>query len=463
MLPHVSTRAEYILHQGSFIYTVAFSESALGRFFMAIEIYILIVYTLIAAFRDHVLVKPPGNIDSKAAVENRPEVKRKADIESNPPRFLTTTSNLNLPRNDDHVASVRRTPSPSRFATWILPRKDSHRRSIGEGDRVDLWNQAEGADTTVQTAPAGPSGRGSPYSYQSFIDEERAGRASSRALSLVNPDPGSSAQDESESRWAADTSESDPNSFPSSRGAEAPARDSTDSLRPPRMPQLDAKSSYSIGSYYGRGPSPADAQPVARESDSPIYALDGILRGAQETGDPPGSAGRLRDSGTSVNSSSFGELLRQKSELDNSIAALRLFSPQQGRIASPAALGDSRRPSGESSRIPPSLHDSDISLDDFPEPPNIISVTANGMPPRVPPSLRVKAIEQNRRSVRDSDTGAYLPMPRMPVMSDFDFPLTPRSIPNSPIRNSGDAVPASRTGVDSVGTQYDVTSFIGSE
>jgi hypothetical protein len=53
----------------------------------------------------------------------------------------------------------------------------------------------------------------------------------------------------------------------------------------------------------------------------------------------------------------------------------------------------------------------------------------------------------------------------MPVLNDY--PSTPQSMPDSPGRNSGDDAGdmsgnMSRMKVDSAGTQYDVTSFIGS-
>jgi len=55
-----------------------------------------------------------------------------------------------------------------------------------------------------------------------------------------------------------------------------------------------------------------------------------------------------------------------------------------------------------------------------------------------------------------------LPLPRMPVLDDY--PTTPQSLPDSPAHNSRDTNMSgnmSRMKINSAGTQYDVTSFIG--
>jgi hypothetical protein len=175
---------------------------------------------------------------------------------------------------------------------------------------------------------------------------------------------------------------------------------------------------------------------------------------------------------------SFTELLRQQTELDNSIAALRLLSPRRdsgedARVqfdlpsapASPDGPKELNR-SNSSVALPSSSRRSEFSLSNFPEPPMTFTATANGIPS---PTSTLKARfdsddERRSKSVVKTEGITGLPLPKMPALSDY--PSTPQSMPNSPGRNSSDtgnmSSGVSRMKVDSAGTQYDVTSFIGS-
>jgi hypothetical protein len=114
----------------------------------------------------------------------------------------------------------------------------------------------------------------------------------------------------------------------------------------------------------------------------------------------------------------------------------------------------------------PSSMRSEFSLSNFPSPPLTFTATANGIPS---PTSTLKAPfdrneERRSRLMSKSDGVTGLPLPRMPVLNDY--PSTPQSMPDSPGRNSEDTGDmsgnVSRMKVDSAGTQYDVTSFIGS-
>lgn len=454
---------------------VAFSESILGRFLISVEFYILIVYILISSFYDYAPAKPVGGLGSKAPVENLPESKDKSalDFTTYPrsPVLVAPTLYQNHSYDDHDVSAPVRTPSASRLASWIMPRRESKRRSVGAGDQVQLWDQAERGESPVQNVV---SGRDSPYSYKSFVDRPRDSQQQVDAiLPIVVDDPGPPAGEELDPGWLTvnESLSLQPNS------SDHIPIDTAEIFQPPRMPRNDTDTfaSYSIGSYYDgesrRGASPASLPAVVHKVDSPIYGLDGILRRANENREITGSIAPSRSSTTSFTSMSFGELLRQQSELDASIAALRLLSPQleiPTTLAPPSSepgtpyVGSVSR-TVSSSGMPSSLR-SEFSLNDFPEPPLTITVTTNGFPPPTPTStIKARNSRRNKRRTQDeaeNETVIDLPMPRMPVLDNF--PTTPQSIPHSPGRSSTEAITNSRTGVDSGGTQYDVTSFIGS-
>jgi len=159
---------------------------------------------------------------------------------------------------------------------------------------------------------------------------------------------------------------------------------------------------------------------------------------------------------------SFSELLRQQTELDNSIAALRLLSPQEQSTSTVVIEGGSEDLNRSSDVGMPSSMRSEFSLSNFPEPPMTFTSTANGVPsPTLP--LKVRFDRNADRGTILTNGVADLPLPKISILNDY--PTTPQSLPDSPRRNSGDtgnmSGNMSRMKVNSGGTQYDVTSFIG--
>lgn len=331
---------------------------------------------------------------------------------------------------------------------------------MGSGDRAQLWNQdqAERGESPVERVVID----GQESSYSSPIgqpNETQNWGDSSRTAIMNNPqlNPG----ERSMSRWTATTVSTSDN--PYAKNASNNDSDSAPLKRPP-MPHLESKV-YSIGSYYADGPDkPVPSTPTAtssvRQTESPVYGLGGIVQ-------RPSQSRRTPSSTTRSSAMSFTDLLRQQTELDNSIAALRLLSPQQPGRDSGEPIGpmdgvtNSNGPKdlnrSNSSVGLPSSGRSEFSLSNFPEPPMTFTSTANGIPSPTSTSRGRFDRNEERRSV-----AAGLLPPKMPILSEY--PTTP--MPDSPGRSSEDAGNRpgnmSRMKVDSGGTQYDVTSFIGS-
>ena len=448
---------------------VAFTESTLGRFLQAVELYILILSVLISTFYDHVPPRLDDNHKADLPLQ-LPETKRGSTLHTSPFPFAE-----NKVASGDITYQVQRTsdleaPSRGSTATRIDTRKMSRKGSDRAGDC--LWNQSE-AEKGEYTVERIINDTGSPYSYDSAVElpkETQNWKDLVQSTMVNDPSPGQIGR--VKSRWTLTTASSRRNSTNESRKEKNVDSDpSTPSLpAPPSKRSLFTQSRYSIGSYYAfvdRSSSEFQADAISRNTDSPAYGLNVIIPRSVQGRSDPGSVAPTRSSALS-----FNELLRQQTELDKSIAALKLLSPQQdtniqysgrnsrSRSASPrASKGRSNSTLG-----PPSSLKSDFSLSNFPDPPDppeIHQITStNGLPlPNVVSNIRLNADGRVRLNLR-TDNRDNLAPPRMPVLNDF---------PNSPQSLSGrgsdeSAISMSRLGkVNSTGTQYDVTSFIGSE
>lgn len=445
----------------------------------AVELYILILFILISTFYDY--TPPRLDDDDKASLPFQlpGEVKRGSTFRISPFPSVENEIAPGVPTYQGQRTSIPEVPSrgstATRLSSWIGARRMSRKGSDGAGDR--LWNQSE-VEKGESPVERIINGRGSPYSYDSAVELPRETQNWKDPMqSTMMNDPSPEQAGRIESRWTLTTASSRRNSTSESREQRNGHSDpSTTSFPPPPSKRsLLAQSSYSIGSYYGNG-SVADrsssefqAGGFPRNTDSPVYGLNGIVQRAPQGRSGPGSVARTRSSALS-----FNELLRQQTELDKSIAALKLLSPQQetnpqysrrnsrSRSASP---GGSRNRSNSTLGMPSSLK-SEFSLSNFPDPPETFPNTpANGSPvPTAALNIRSTPKYDNRArlNLRTENIGDLAP-PRMPVLNDF--PNSPQSMPGSPNRSSDEsAINMSRMGkIDSAGTQYDVTSFIGSE
>ncbi|KAJ7170131.1 hypothetical protein C8R46DRAFT_896268, partial [Mycena filopes] len=235
----------------------------------------------------------------------------------------------------------------------------------------------------------------------------------------------------------------------------------------------------SFASYYGMAASNsrltmpaviADSEET-RNTESPIYGLNGILASTTAAPESPTLARRppsqatmlsvrqdLADNNNRESVNSFDELLRQQTELDKSIAALRLFSPTMTSMSAsslpippdPEPTADSRESRfGGGDRtlsISSGTNRSEFSLSIFPEPPPVDEGVVRGSPLLLPESILPPALALGGRA------------------RDPPFPAGRRRqsrVPRSALSNLDSAdVEGVRA---SEGTQYDVTSFIGGE
>lgn len=381
-----------------------FSETTLGRFLQAIELYILIVFLLIDAF----YITP----------EMRRYQVRKAQ-----------TSN-GLGGVDD------------------LPRRSVSAVTVNQNDVVETTQNIR--ETVVLPAPRS-SGQ-VPMFLWDRNDPELGGfsdRRRSPTPEIV--DPVSDVRTSPQSLKIEPVIDDAPLPLPEPHEELTPTTSKGEDL------SLRPKTGVSFSSYYLEDDRASLPTPkpffVSEHSpsgpDSPIYGLNGIIAA---TGDSQ-STKTKSESLNSQSTTSFDELLRQQSELDQSIAALRLFSPQESTatisdvkgVASPGAplKSTSIPPSAgtgtnsytgtkaDSSSVP-----SEFSLSIFPEPPT----DGSGLPDNPVAST------SGRNTM---------------------VPLRPENILiSSPVIDEVPSLPSSPNGLStgrfgSAGTQYDVTSFIG--
>ncbi|KAJ6503276.1 hypothetical protein C8R47DRAFT_1316526 [Mycena vitilis] len=401
-----------------------FSETTLGRFLQAVETYSLILSVLIFTFYNIPRYAAPPTVSAR---------KRSSFFTSQQPS-KAEESMFSPPVEETPVIQIGRavvTPEGSResmlsmLSAWINVRK-APRPNSGE---QKLWNSGDaelGISTEMRGKTPASSVAESPQ-VQVFEDVQRPPLAVNTKDSLMIP--------------------------PTPNALEVTTPTSVN--RP--------FTGVSFASYYGMATSSRLTMPAvtpgddARNTDSPIYGLNGIINPAgpadpesptlsrrppsSSLAPPSPSAGR-----ESVNS--FDELLRQQTELDKSIAALRLFSPTTTLMSLPAPPDPEPEPESKSNDRSMSMSSgksmsnrSEFSLSIFPEPPPVESAV---IPAESIPALMGRA--------RDPPFPPRAPRTRMQSQVPHSVDIDSLSVPVSPAYNNR---------FDSAATQYDVTSFIG--
>lgn len=447
--------------------TVAFSESILGRFLQAVDLYILILFVLIYAFYN-AQVKTSRSVRGRrlltSSFEGLPEKAPQSVFRVTPPPVPDLDEILVIggtpssqSQNQDSERRPSRVSVASRLSSWMMSRRISRRRL--SSDQQQLWDQ-DGAERGNSPArnqqPAGVSPSFDMLSPR--VDQaDQIGNASTSKPRIMIPEP-----TETTSRWtmstvATPTVTRQNTAFKKETNERDTVLSKSSAEFPPRVRSSRPFTSFSFSSYYGvesstRPLSPLDMPPYPRGADSPVYGLNGIIERAQNQQLPRPRANR-RSTLTS-----FDELLRQQTELDKSIAALRLFSPRDSinslvtiKPILPAP-GSERSRSSENGLLKPESA-SEFSLSIFPEPPD-----ANSKALLPSPGTLVSLRAQSRAVQKDQEMAAVAGVVPPVKMFGSNESLDVPALPGSP---GGDATATRVQRLDSAGTQYDVTSFIG--
>jgi hypothetical protein len=391
---------------------VKFTENMLGRFLQGVNFYILVLCSLLVVFM------APSRPQSGRVPSFRPLSPKQPASSFNVTPPDVSTPNLSALQHlpDSSVVQGRRVERPlssTRLSVWLATQGRklsilSHRGDDQDDMNVQLWNQ--------NWVERGQSSREDPPTKNPGVFDY-----------------------------------GHPNPYLGPGSARSP---------PSEKPKLEAprfgrEFTTSMASRY----SELDLSPlgiVGRKSwllDSPVFGLNGIIqpsKGELATHSP-------RDSVTSAGqdqSSDISHLFRKQEELDNSIAALKLLEGSPGSPISPASSKRSEEPSTARS---------DVSLSNFPNPPWADTSGSDNLG-----ELRrsfgsvhtVRPSRVNQLSISVDNVPFDLIPPRMPA-SAMDHNRT-LSLPISESAGSDLVVTARTPRFDSQGTQYDVTSFIGS-
>lgn len=333
---------------------------------------------------------------------------------------------------------MQRISSSSLFGQRFLNLRTSfqtRQNSPNDGDQTRLWNQNE---LNAEPSPAGQASfrlsmEQTPYQTPLTETKEAPGWREPIFTSVIRMDQGQSAgtspaqqlASDSEKRQEAITEEVPDDDDASVYTTDvATIRVERDTMELPMEPPLPRN-----------------------ETDSPIYGLNGIIRNLQLD-----SFKKTPEADITSARSSMDDLARQQMELDQSIAGLRAFSMVSANDVSSRVLSESMQ--------------SDISLSNFPNPP--FADTLGGKDSSFPGATNSMAYS----ALSDSSL----------MVDDIQFqlvppPVLPAAMEETPERGRNASVPSiaresldsalgstARTArMDSQGTQYDVTSFIGGE
>jgi len=424
-------------------FAVAFTESTVGRLLQAIEVYIIsvsVVVTAILRHRDILLSTiSPQSKKCKDVVFTLPEPARGSTFRITPP-FIETprmSTILGTATQNKHSSrevlrrSARR--SLNHVSSWVSSRV-SRNRMRHEDEEVRLWNSEK---VKVDPPYTGSINTEPQASVVSLVQEPKEWTgifrdASANHMSIIP---------------ALDAQSTIVRSVEGSIHSGRILHPSRAGVLQHTIPVSSVPSPTSPGVKHAEGI-------VATPEASPVYGLDGIqsLAGASES------------------RTSIDELLRQQSQLDKSIEALRLFSAGTSAnsshfnsATSPISVDLTRSPSTGQRTV-----SSDVSLSNFPVPP-WLTTPVPSLPSSRPSSI--KRIRGNRR-VHLGATGptpvqdTYTSVLPTTSASLVDIPSSPRfnSIPHSPLGEDNEslsAVARKSSCFDSGATQYNVTSFIG--
>ncbi|EPQ60820.1 hypothetical protein GLOTRDRAFT_113349 [Gloeophyllum trabeum ATCC 11539] len=445
----------------------AFSETVLGRFLQAVELYILFLYLLISTFLHKKPTPPPYSQSPKGAMPVRPisdfrglptmsELDpRNSTFNISPPSVSTPRSSIVIVQQGAAAGNgrpqVSRQSTASRMSSWLMSRGRlslSRPRDVAERDEQRLWNKADAEKGYAVDMPS-PGLRVSAWSpdpTESVMEPQQSAKWVDPVYSSMMRG-GSRVPTASEVNLA-DDSLGDPITVvtpgatrleDASRSTE-PAEELQERAWSPRSSLAPTMPSYYAAPSERRSPSPQNLPPAP----SPIYGLNGQTTYPYRDTLAPDSYVDPDSGIESQRSSGISMLLRQQQELDRSIAQLRLFS-------SPRSTIDSKNTVPGIGVESASLR-SEFTLSNFPQPPWGTQTGAESEP----------ATPRARPAEDADDIPIELEPPQMPAAMDHRRQISVPSTTRGDSIDSTNTVKNIRTGrFDSQGTQYDVTSFIG--
>lgn len=410
---------------------VKFTEGIVGRFLGGVNFYLIVLCSLLTVFTS--LPKP----QSDRTPSFRPVSQKRPTSSFNFPPPDVSTSNLSgvqLQPDQPMVQPpwVARPSSTAKLSGWLATQRkrlsNLGTRGVGQDDmNAQLWNQT--------WAERGQPLQDDASTKDSDVFEKIYGSANSYLG--TDPTPAEAAK-----------------------------------LEAPRLGRSHSQSTKSL--YSGLDLSPLGmGDRKLRQVDSPVFGLNGIVRSPNQRSEMGLSP--VTDPGRA---SGFSSLLRKKEELDNSIAALKMFggpsmTPPSPPLSSPPPLSppppSPPPPSPPSPLTPPSSQPSrelsarsEFSLSNFPSPPWVDAPDLGDHDESLRPisSLTARPPLLNPSSISVDNVPFDLVRPRVPL-STIDHARA-LSLPISEYSASEVLVSARTQRFDSEGTQYDVTSFIGS-
>ncbi|THH20847.1 hypothetical protein EW146_g603 [Bondarzewia mesenterica] len=441
---------------GNIIY-FAFSESTAGRFLLAIEEYLIIVFLLISTSKNSAPPKERPPSESKRASSFQG-----LRIRSRESALAAIGADEDLaPPQPDQLARASHVSSASRLSSWLGTRAQGlagRTRPALEHDEMRLWNEDE-AERGFSPAISEKGATAISYEPSPVTEEaKQSARWQDPVYTTVM----------AESPWLAEKVSIKPTTTGQAQSSHV--IDSTED-RPVIQPEDFAARPVSavpstIPSYYVREVASVSPLTVpnfpgqfAREGStpSPIYGLTGTMRGGRFSPIVESRPFTEPDL-SSTRSSGFEALLREQSELEKSIAALKLFAPGVDERDSQTPSSVDRNSAAvlvSRQALESASLKSDFSLSNFPQPPLARQSTQ---------TIR-QVSDTSSRS--DGTTGVGrnsvihpLTPPRIPVA--IAESTTRQSLPESTRDSAETTTEISRsTRLDSGGTQYDVTSFIG--
>ncbi|KIJ45588.1 hypothetical protein M422DRAFT_778806 [Sphaerobolus stellatus SS14] len=399
-----------------------FSESSLGRFLQGIELYILVLFILISSFysqrqRFSMLLTSKGTDPSgeKSPMSSEQELKSPTSLNT----FISQEAIL---------------PSPSfskranRMSSWIITADlpvpaDPAPRRTSRARRLSSWLMGKSPVQEDYTQPDVESGSSPVDQTTGFAIPSDIYTPAQEITPVFNPARRSQGIPTPTGRFERLAAELNLGSPKNGEDARSPTRS-------PPQTSAGASSPRRLGD----STTPPMIGLPAAPNASIIYGANGILNYYNAPGSDTNSA----------RSSGIASLLRQQAELDRSVAELQMFSPniRDSTVQDPSIISKNI----ESFR-------SDFSLSNFPRPP---SEAVTNYDERTDSGDRT--ISRDVSSLKDF---SKLP-PLLKGSNDFRFSGRPLSFPSA-LRFSRDSslLGAERTFINSNGTQYDVTSFIG--